>query len=196
MKLAKLFVGISVVLLGVGGCSRESAQLENFGRVEGFDLVERSGDPITRAELDDKIWIAQFFFSSCAAECRTISARMQTIQKAFADRDDVKLVSFSVDPVTDTPEYLRYYAGKFDAKPDKWYFVTGEKDDLYSLIKGSFLLPAAENETERAALGAAYIHSEKLALVDRQGSVRAYFDGLDPKTPERVIEAVGLLDQE
>lgn len=185
-----------VLSVVAAGCSPQEERLERFERVDSFELIERSGVVADASELEGKIWVAQFFFSSCAAECRQITSRMQSLQKALADREDARLVSFSVDPVTDTPEYLRYYAGKFKADPERWWFLTGEKEALYQVIRDSFLLPAAQNDNERAALGAAYIHSEKLALVDKQGYVRAYFDGLDPKTPERVLEAIDRLDAE
>lgn len=190
-----LFASVLLCALALG-CSSKEESLARFEKVAPFQLTERSGAVADAQELEGKIWVAQFFFSSCAAECRQITGRMQTLQKGLAARDDVRLVSFSVDPVTDTPEYLRYYAGKFKADPERWWFVTGDKGALYDVIRESFLLPAAENEDERAALGAAYIHSEKLALVDKQGFVRAYFDGLDPKTPERVLEAIDRLDSE
>ncbi|MFV1996216.1 MAG: SCO family protein, partial [Verrucomicrobiales bacterium] len=197
-----VFAGIFVVLvvavfvlLNIMAARRGKApvQLLEYSQVEDFSLVDQRGEETGRADLAGKIWVANFVFTSCATECPLLTKRMGEIQERFADREDVALVSISVDPQTDTPERLAEYAAKYGAGDD-WFFLTGEVAEVDRLIKKSFLLPVARDEGERARIASAnFVHSEKIAVVDREGIVRFYTDGLPAGATDRVAEAVDLL---
>ncbi len=189
---------VMLVALAFPGCgSRDAgAGLERFSKVGAFSLTERNGATVTNTNLQGKIWVAHFFYSKCGSECKVLGRRMESIQKLTEGDDDVMLVSMSVDPVNDTPEYLRYYADEFNASEDRWLFLTGDKIALYNLIIDSFLLPAAPELLSRDDFPRNFIHSEKFAVVDRFGFVRAYFDGMDRETPQAVFETIQLLRNE
>ncbi len=171
--------------------------LGNYSQVADFDLINQNGEPVTKADVDGKVWLANFIFTSCATECPTLSMRVSAIQKRLQESgDDVKFISFSVDPQTDTPERLASYAKTFGARPG-WEFLTGDPDELDKVIKESFLLPLAETAEEKAQVSnTQFIHTNRFAVVDQQGVVRYYQDGMQPKSIERTIEAIRLVQKE
>ena len=118
-----------------------------------------------------------------------ISSRMGELQKPLRDTD-VKLVSFSVDPQHDTPAVLRDYAAKLNAQPERWHFLTGDKERIYQLSRNGFKLAAAEGEP------AGPIHSTRMVLVDRSGTIRGYYDATDADAVTRLLADVAHLRRE
>jgi protein SCO1 len=169
---------LCLFLLGLAGCrGPQDSALDDFGPVEDFALTERDGQTVSRADLLGKVWVAAFGFTRCTGTCPQISGTMARLQGELAGEPDVLLVSFSVDPDHDTPEVLQGYADRFGARPGRWLFLTGNRDALYRLIQQSFHLGVAQNEGEARTAGNEVTHSFRLALVDRKGHVRGYYDG-------------------
>jgi protein SCO1/2/putative membrane protein len=146
--------------------------------VGDFSLTERSGRKVTAEDLRGKVWIASFQFTRCAGTCPQIASTMQRLQKELADRPDLLLVTFTVDPEHDDPAELRAYAERFEADPDRWLFLTGKEADLYPLIRKGFRLHVAQNTGAERRPGNEVAHENRLALVDREGRVRGYYPGL------------------
>ncbi|PKL75544.1 MAG: hypothetical protein CVV27_14805 [Candidatus Melainabacteria bacterium HGW-Melainabacteria-1] len=119
-----------------------------LGQLPAFALTERSGAPLDQRQLTGKVWIADFIFTSCQAECPLMNVEMQKLQQAFAAATDFKLVSFTVDPETDTPERLRAYADTFGADAGRWLFATGEREALHQLATAGFKLPVQQLDQE------------------------------------------------
>ena len=115
-------------------------------RAPEFRFTERSGDPFGSDELRGKIWIADFVFTSCAGPCPIMSRRMSDLQSDLTELEDVKFVSFSVDPERDTPEVLRQYADSYGAGPN-WYFLTGDRTALYDMCLPGLRLAVADQRT-------------------------------------------------
>lgn len=109
-------------------------------RLPAFTLIERSGRKVTLADLSGKVWIADFIWTRCPDACPLLSAVMAQLQAEFHDERDLRLVSISVDPEFDTPAVLTSYAAKFHADPDRWLFLTGEKETIYRLVLEGFRL--------------------------------------------------------
>lgn len=152
-----------------------------------FRLTERSGRTVGRADLADRVAIVSFIFTRCPLSCPRISSLMKGLQGKLA-RTGVVLVSISVDPEHDTPEVLDAYARRFGADPDRWWFLTGPKDDVYRLIRDGFKLPVQPSETEAEAEGAEAVqHSDRLALV-KNGLVIGYFDSNDPRAVAELVD--------
>ncbi|GIW80776.1 MAG: hypothetical protein KatS3mg105_2583 [Gemmatales bacterium] len=174
-------VGIGLLALGVFGLLSKSkpppASADILGKVGDFQFTERSGRTISREDLAGKIWVASFIFTCCTQSCPQIAGTMAELQKEFADNDDVVLVSFSVDPKRDTPQVLQEFANRFGADNERWLFLTGDQDKMYSFIRETFLLAVHENEGNARTPGNEVTHSSKLVLVDRHGQIRGYFDG-------------------
>lgn len=155
-------------------------QVESLGVAPSFQLVDQTGTKFDATQLDGKIWIADFIFTSCPGPCPIISTRMSEIAQALRETD-VDLVSFTVDPETDTPEVLRVYAEKLKAQPQRWYFLTGPKPALYDLTKNGFKLAVDDSEPGNP------IHSTRVVLVDRHRQIRGYYDVLAPDGVTKVI---------
>jgi len=162
-------------LLVLCGCS-DAPPLDDFGPVPDFRLTERSGRTITSADLNGKIWIASFVFTRCTGPCPQVTGTMARLQNELAGKDDVRLVSFTVDPDRDSLDDLRAYADHFGADKDRWLFLTGPKDMIDPLCEKGFGLGLQRKPGEEIT------HSTRLTLVDRHGHKRGYpnhpyFDG-------------------
>ncbi|MGV3525740.1 MAG: SCO family protein [Candidatus Sericytochromatia bacterium] len=181
-----------------------TGELPVLGQVSDFQLTERSGQAVSLQTLAGRIWVADFIFTSCQAECPLMNLEMQKIQRHFATESRLQLVSFSVDPETDTPERLREYAVALAKPAESWWFLTGDRPQLYQLANESFKLAAqdlgqhaehtedkssaSEDHTSHGANGSTpFLHSQKFVLVDGQGRIRAYYDSTDPQAIQQLI---------
>ena len=154
----------------------------SYGSVPAFQLVNQNGQPFGSAQLNGKIWIADFIFTSCRGPCPLISTRMSELQKPL-EKTDVQLVSFSVDPETDTPEVLRGYAEKLQADPKRWHFLTGPKSAIYKLSHDGFKLAVSDGSDAEGVP----VHSTRMALVDRHDQIRGYYDALEPDAMTKLL---------
>lgn len=143
---------------------------------------------LTRESLRGRVWVADFVFTRCAGPCPLLTANMAALRRKLPE--GAGLLSFTVDPDHDTLPRLAAYGAKFGAGPE-WLFVTGEKAALTRLIKEGFLLPVAENAAARP--GERVAHSSKFVLIDRDASIRGWYDGEDAAARERLArDARGL----
>lgn len=197
--------GLAVVLAGVvilgarsllkPPASRDDA-LPVFDAVPGFSLTERGGAAITLETLKGRLWVADFIFTRCTGVCPLLSGRMLALQKALRGRDDVRLVSFSVDPDYDTPDVLAAYARDHGADASRWLFLTGSRDVLHDLIGKGFHLAVAQAPGGTEAPGELITHSDRLVLVDRQGRMRGYYHGSEEETVRRLLTDIDALAKE
>jgi len=161
--------------------------LKVFGTVPDFSLIERSGHPVTLADLKGEIWIANFIYTNCPDTCRIQSAQMKELQTEFSSKTGLRLVSITVDPERDTPKVLVEYANRFSANPERWLFLTGAKEAIYHLAQEGFRLGAAEIPHEkRPASGATHTHSPRFVLVDRNARIRGYYTSTDREAMSRL----------
>lgn len=160
-----------------------------------FHLVERSGRVIDSEELAGRVWIAAFIFTRCPASCPRITSVMKGLQGSL-ERSNALLVSITVDPDHDSPEVLARYAETFGARPDRWWFLTGDPGEVHRLVFEHFHLPMTPASPEAAQAGAeAIAHSAKLALVDRGNRVVGYFDSTNPTEIRELIARATRLDR-
>lgn len=150
-----------------------SRSLPAYGEAPNFQLINQNGQPFGSTDLANKIWIADFVFTSCPGPCPIISTRMSELQKPLG-KTDVHLISFTVDPDKDTPEVLRNYAEKLRAQTGRWDFLTGKKSAIYDLSQKGFKLALADGSDETGMP----VHSTRMVLIDRHGQIRGYYDGL------------------
>ena len=190
----RLLVAVAIFPLFVS-CEKQAPKQQvlvgKFREVGDFTFTDQQARPLEAESLKGKVWIANFIFTSCAAECLVLSARFAELQRLFAKEDNLAFVSFSVDPQTDTPERLDQFANRWHADPEKWFFLTGEAAEVDALVKNSFLLPLSRNPIEAGKLmSERFIHSNRFAIVDRTGTVRAYVDGLEPEATSTISRIV------
>lgn len=156
--------------------------VRSYGTVPNFQLTNQNGQPFGSVQLIGKIWIADFIFTSCPGPCPMISSRMSELQKPL-EKTDVHLVSFSVDPEKDTPEVLRGYAGRLQAQPGRWDFLTGSKSVIYNLSKNGFKLAVSDGSAEVGVP----VHSTRVVLVDRHGEIRGYYEATAPDAVTKLL---------
>lgn len=161
--------------------------LRAFGRVPPFSLTERSGRRVALSDLRGKIWIANFIYTNCPDTCPLQSAQMKGLQTEFANDEELRLVSITVDPERDTPKVLNEYAKRFGANPERWLFLTGEKEAIYRLAQQGFRLGAAEIPyRQRPPSGATHTHSPRFVLIDRNSEIRGYYASTDADALRRL----------
>lgn len=176
---------------------RDAVVLERFNALPVFSLTERSAREFGSRELNGKIWLADFIFTTCPGPCPQMSERFYELQQALKRSPDVKLVSFTVWPEYDKPEVLTAYAKRFNADAEKWLFLTGEKRVIYDLAHKGFMLGITDKESGREILKEGeFVHSTKIALVDRRGVVRGYYDSTAPEAVQKILVDVGSLLRE
>src|SRR5947207_15238810 len=144
--------------------------ISSYGTVPSFQFVNQNAQSFGSAQLDGKIWIADFIYTTCPGPCPMISTRMGELRKPL-EKTDVHLVSFSVDPEKDTPAVLRDYAGKLQAEPGRWDFLTGPKSAIYKLSHDGFKLAVSDGSGAQGLP----VHSTRMVLVDRHGQIRGYY---------------------
>jgi protein SCO1/2 len=163
--------------------------LPSLGTVSEFSLTTQAHRQFTDANLKNKVNILDFIFTTCAGPCPLMSGKMQEMQQQLKNESLVQFVSFSVDPETDTPEVLTEYAKRFGGVTDNWTFLTGDKKIIYDLIRSGFHLTIDADEN-------AIAHSTKFVLVDRQATIRGYYDSEDDSSMTRLIGDARSLAQE
>jgi protein SCO1/2 len=173
-----------------------SESLPTLDIVPQFMLPSESGRRVSLEQLRGSIWVANFFFTSCKSICPPMNTNLKRIQDVFRGDGRVQLVSFTVDPVTDTEEKLREYALAFGAISGKWHFITGEKKAIYALARQGFKVGVNEIPSGVEGSSQDFIHSDKLILVDRLGCIRGYYSGLDEQDVQRLIQDIRKLQGE
>jgi protein SCO1 len=156
--------------VGISALKRPAPPLDDFGPVGDFSLTERGGRTVTGADLAGKVWVASFVFTRCTGPCPQVTGTVARVQKDLGNEPDVYLVTFTVDPEHDDPDELKRYADHFGAG-ERWLFLTGPEKEIDRLLVENFHV-GVDREG-----GKEVTHSTKLALVDRRGHVRGYFDG-------------------
>jgi len=158
----------------------QPAELPILGQVPDFSLTERSGENASLSQLKGAPWVANFVFTTCQGPCPMLTARMADVQRETLPLENVRLVSFSVDPETDTPEILAEYADAFGADPQRWLFLTGEKQSIYDLVVKGFKLGLDFGAGSPDEPGPGIIiHSTRFALIDSVGQIRGYYFGTE-----------------
>ncbi|MGV3632378.1 MAG: SCO family protein [Bacteroidota bacterium] len=172
-------------------------QHKGYGhRIGDFAFQNQDGKTITLADVKGKVFVAEYFFTTCGTICPKMNVQMQRIQKAYYDDDRVKILSFTVDPEIDTVAQLKLYAEGHGAKKGKWHFLTGEKSKLYQLARKSFFVLKPAEAQNLGDAGSDFIHTNNFVLVDKQLRIRGYYDGTSEKEVSHLIEDIDLLLKE
>lgn len=150
--------------------------LPRLGTAPAFTLVSEQRKTVTRDDLSGKVWIADFIFTRCGGSCPILSARMAALAQRTADVPGLRFVSFDVDPEHDTPEVLAAYGQKLGADPARWTFLHGERSVIRALIKDGFKLAIEDGVPDSVE---PILHSTRFVLVDGEGTIRGYYDGME-----------------
>ena len=170
---------------------------KGYGHTIGeFSFLNQNGETITQQQTDGKVYVAEYFFTTCGSICPIMNEQMQRIQKVYLREQDLKILSFTVYPEVDTVEQMKRYALEHEANDGQWHFLTGNKADLYSLARKSFfVLKPAEAENLGDA-NSDFIHTNNFVLVDRKRRIRGYYDGTSTASVDSLIYDIGRLLKE
>jgi len=159
-----------------------------YPKIPGFTFTDQEGDTITAKTFDNKVYVADFFFTTCPTICPVMKSQLLRVYEAFAKDDRVLILSHSIDPEHDSVAVLKDYAERLQVSADKWHFVTGEKDSIYSIAE-HYMVSADEDPTAPGG----YIHSGAFVLIDAQKHIRGYYDGTKPEDVDQLIRDIPVL---
>lgn len=161
--------------------------------IADFSFTNQEGKTITQKDIEGKVFIAEYFFTTCKTICPVMNVQMQRVHKEFKSNDGVRILSFTVDPETDTVEQMNRYAESHGAAPSTWFFLTGSKDDLYALARRSFFVLKPAEAENQGDVGSDFIHTNNFVLVDQKKRIRGYYDGTSKKEVDELISDIKLL---
>ena len=141
-------------------------------KVPEFVFQNQDNRYVTNEDFSGKVYVAEFFFTSCPSICIEMNQNMKTLDEEFGDRDDFGIASFTIDPVNDTPVVLKEYAERINVKSQNWHFLTGKTDDVYELSNSGFNIFAGVNP----AVAGGFEHQGFFALIDKNGYIRSRRD--------------------
>ena len=182
--------------------SQKESNLVKIGPAPKFSLTDQDNNMITNADYDGKVYVLEFFFSTCPTICPKMNANLKEVQLQFKGMKSFGVASITINPEHDTPEVLKQHAEDLGISDENWHFLTGEKDYIYTIANKGFNLYAAQNEK----VNGGFEHSGLFALIDKKGTIRCrkdnfgnpilYYDGLEKAGIKAITEDIKLLLQE
>ena len=216
MKNSILFIGLIIALFSCGDSSKNdsrvatlpyyneatftphwltpnSTALSDFHQIPSFNLTNQNGESITEKDFDNKIYIADFFFTACPGICPKMTTNMGILQATFMDDPEVLLISHSVTPRYDSVSVLKNYAIAKDVIDDKWHLVTGDQAHIYDLGRNQYFV---EEDLGLEKAPDDFLHTENFVLVDRNRHIRGIYNGLNKTAIQQLIVDIRMLKQE
>ncbi len=182
--------------------NNNASNLETVGEVPNFELTDQNNKKISNKDYEGKVFVVEFFFSSCGTICPKMNANMLDIQNKFFGNPNFGIASISIDPENDTPEVLKAHAESLGVKSENWHFLTGDENYIMDLSYKGFNLYAGRNPK----IAGGFEHSGLFALIDKKGNIRCrkddynnpiiYYDGLDKQGIKAIMQDINILLQE
>ncbi len=163
-----------------------------YNTIPDFKFISQNQDTITARTLDDKIYVADFFFTTCPTICPVMKKQMLKVYQKIKGQADVMILSHTIDPQHDTPDVLRKYAKDLIVDGNQWLFVTGNREEIYDIGQKHYLVVAGADSTAPGG----YIHSGAFILVDKQKRVRGAYDGTTQKGTDKLLADIETLRNE
>jgi protein SCO1 len=199
----KKIIGFLLIAASLSACS-EPPRLPIYGKevvktdagydtiintVANFEFVDQKGEVVNNATFQDKIFVTDFFFTSCPSICPVMTKQMLRIHDSYMDNSAVALLSHTIDPVRDSIQKLDAYAAKIDIfSNEKWHFVTGEKEDLFAMAEDYMIVAFEDDEVPGG-----FEHSGFFILIDKEQRVRGYYDGTSEADVTKLISDIEIL---
>lgn len=161
-----------------------------------FKFKNQENKDISDQDVKGKIFVAEYFFTTCGTICPKMNAQMQRVQDAFKKNKEFKILSFTVHPEVDTVEQMKMYADGHGANPNQWWFLTGKKEELYALARKSFFVLKPAEGANLGDAGSDFIHTNNFVLIDKEMRIRGYYDGTSEKEVDQLIHDIELLFKE
>lgn len=195
------YIGFFIVLV-VGFYIVITRIIPGYGKVKlpvlsyvlPFQFVNQDGKTVTERDLEGKVYVAEYFFTTCKSICPIMNTNLRPIHETFLQEPRFLIVSHTCDPETDSSARLKVYADSIKADTRHWWFLTGRKDSLYNTARTSYLLDDPKNNMQN--IEDQFLHTQFFALVDKSGQVRKIYDGLKKDELEELKKDIkGLLDE-
>lgn len=156
--------------------------------VQPFAFTNQEGKPFTKQDVDGKVYVAEYFFTTCSGICPMLNENMRKVYDVFKNENDFLILSHTSDPERDSAQQLRKYADSMGVDTKRWVFLTGRKDSLYTMARISYVIDDPANNLKD--IHDDFIHTQFWALVDRQGHVKKIYDGLKQKEVDAMIRQI------
>jgi protein SCO1 len=183
------YVALTQVIPGYG-----KVKLPVLSYVRPFQFINQDGKTISERDLEGKVYVSEFFFTTCKSICPILNTNLRPVQDAFLNESRFIILSHTCDPETDSVARLRIYADSLKVDTRKWWFLTGRKDSLYNAARNSYLLDDPKNNLQ--SIDEQFLHTQFFALVDKNGQVRKIYDGLKKEELEQLKKDIkSLLDE-
>jgi protein SCO1/2 len=166
------------------------SSVQDIGRnhkIGAFRLLDQQNKIITDEVIEGKVFVAEYFFTTCGSICPIMNQQMQRVQAAFDGNSTFEILSFTVDPENDRPKQLLQYAKSHAYRAGQWHFITGKKEALYSLARTSFFVLKPAEAANLGDAGSDFIHTNNFVLVDQNRHIRGYYDGTNPAEVDQLI---------
>ena len=195
MKKKLLWIGgFFIVLMAAfyfflfAGTDYYKAKLPVLNYVQNFSFTDQDGKQLTQKNIEGKVYVAEYFFTTCKGICPKMNANMKTVYDKFKNESDFAIISHTCMPETDSVPLMKAYSQKMGADSSNWHFVTGSKDSLYKMARESYLLDNEKNNSMN--IKDQFIHTQFFALVDKEGRVRGVYDGLKNDELEKLARDI------
>jgi len=183
------YVVMTKVIPGYG-----DVKLPVLSYVQPFRFTNQDGKQVTEKDMEGKVYVAEYFFTTCAGICPKLNTNMKKVYEQYKDSEGFLVVSHTCNPETDSAARLRYYADSMKVDTKRWWFLTGTKDSLYTSARVSYLLDDPKNNVEK--IEDQFMHTQFFALVDKAGQVRKIYDGLKEKEIAELGKDIAVLLKE
>jgi protein SCO1 len=183
------YVALTQVIPGYG-----KARLPVLSYVQPFRFTNQDGRLLTERDIEGKVYVAEYFFTTCQSICPLLNTNMKGIYETYKNESDFVILSHTCDPANDTVAQLKKYADSLQVNTARWWFVTGRKDSLYNAARNSYLLDDPKNNLQN--IDDQFLHTQFFALVDKSGRVRKIYDGLKKEELDELTKDIsGLLKE-
>jgi protein SCO1/2 len=163
-----------------------------YHQIPSFRFLNQDSVFVSEKDVEGKVYVADFFFTTCPTICPKMKTQMLRIYERYKDRDEVRIISHSIDPDFDTPNVLKDYAARLQVKAPKWNLLTGDKTAIYQLGQKSYMVSAQEDPNEAGG----FVHSGAFILVDKNRHVRGIYDGTVEAEVNHLLEDMEILLKE
>lgn len=185
-KLA--YFGNSEIKRGANGTATDTI----FATIPDFSFTDQKGNSVTQANFEGKIYVIDYFYSTCEGICPKMTKQMGRVATHFKDDPEIKFISHTVNPEYDSVNVLADYAAANNADYGQWYFVTGDKKELYKLARESYMITASKGKGDEED----FIHSPNFVLIDKEKHIRGTYDGTVTEEINQLIDDINLLKKE
>jgi protein SCO1 len=199
-----LIIGISILIVGVcvylmSGILEKNTSLQSLNSlpfygpknmkaedysVPDFSFTNQDNEEVTLINFKDKIWVTDFFFTTCTGICPIMKTNMAIVLDSFRSNDNVMMLSHTVEPEHDSVNVLKSFSLKYGNINDKWHFVTGDKAQIYKQARKAYFIA---EESKNVVIEDDFVHSQNLALIDRDGHIRGFYDGTDTASMKKLV---------